>query len=71
MGFSMKIREYKNDYCPSLENEILAAGELLESLGYMFLKDFGTASAIDKASWALTENMEKNSKRGGFFGEYW
>jgi hypothetical protein len=67
----MKIREYKTNYCASLENEILMAGELLESLGYVFLKDFGTASAIDKASWALTENMEKNSKRGGFFGEYW
>lgn len=67
----MKIREYKIGYCPSLENEILAAGELLESLGYVFLTDFGTASAIDKASWALTEMYEKNRKLGGFFGEYW
>lgn len=68
----MKIREYKTNYCPSLENEILFAGEaILEPLGYTFLTDFGTATAIDKASWALTENMEKNSKRGGFFGSYW
>lgn len=67
----MKIREYKIKYCQSLEDEILYAGEYLESQNYAFLQWFGTHNAVDRAAWVMTESLEKETNKKGFFGGYW
>lgn len=57
----MTIREYRDHHRPSMSDDVLAAGEFLESNGFRFLVDFGTANALDKASWLMTDRMEKDS----------
>ncbi len=57
----MKIRVYRDQFLPSMSDELLAAGEFLEANGLEFLKDFGTATALDQAAWLNTERMEKDS----------
>lgn len=53
-----------------MPDDVLYAGEFLESKGFEFLKWFGTANATDRAAWLYTESMEKDS--GAWpFGHYW
>jgi hypothetical protein len=64
------IREYKSLHRPSLPDEVLYAGEYLESKGFEFLVYWGTANAVDRAAWFMTEAYEKDNGRW-IFGKYW
>lgn len=58
----MKIREYHHRYSRrGLPDEILYAGEFLESRGRTFLVDFGLANVIDKAAQILADEADKGT----------
>ena len=65
----MLIRDYGNWHTRhGLDPIVLFAGELLESRGLMFLVDFGTGNAVDKATKLLTDEIDEDEwwARNGF-----
>lgn len=55
----MKIREYSNLYSKrGLPEEIVYAGEFLESRGLTFLVDFGWSNAVNIASEYLADEID-------------
>jgi hypothetical protein len=58
----MKIREYSFLYSRyGLPDEVIYAGEFLESRGFRFLVDFGWFNAIDKAAEILADEADKGT----------
>lgn len=61
-GEGMTIREYSNFYSRrGLPDEILYAGEFLESRGLTFLVDFGWSNAVDLASKILVDEIDRST----------
>jgi len=63
------IREYEARYSRyGLDPVVLFAGELLESMGMMFLVDFGVGNAVNKATKLLTDEIDEDEwwARNGF-----
>jgi hypothetical protein len=55
----MKIRDYSTRYSRyGLPEEIVFAGEFLESRGFTFLVDFGWQNAINKAAELLCDEID-------------
>ena len=57
----MKIREWRDQYTRvGVSDEVLFAGEFLEARGFFFLTDFGTGTAIEKATEVLMDSVENS-----------
>ena len=58
----MLVRDYNNIYSRyGLPDEVIYAGEFLESRGLTFLVDFGWMNAVDKAAKILMDEIDRGT----------
>lgn len=59
----MLIREFNLRYKKNLPEIVLYAGSGLERYGFIFMRDFGTENAVDKAALVYLGWLEDEDQR--------